>query len=110
MIVSSKSIFVPIFNKTTKLASVYVKNFHLYSSIENCLPIGYFDFLDKDGAFIETLEGITIGSIVQFEMMSDDNDINGMKLPEYTVLFFNLTTINIPKVTGRVKFRYRIRS
>lgn len=86
MIVSSKSIFVPIFNKTTKLASVYVKNFHLYSSIENCLPIGYFDFLDKDGAFIETLEGITIGSIVQFEMMSDDNDINGMKLPEYTVL------------------------
>lgn len=69
--------FIPTLNEMTSLSSksVFLRGFHLYSSIYSGLPLGYFDLVDERGDnFLDELENLYVGIPVSFKLYTNGED------------------------------------
>jgi hypothetical protein len=93
---NAKTIFVPTLNGTTTLEPTFIRDFEFVSSISGQLPLGYFDYYDQDGSFLNKYENLSTGTPITFNTVTDSDD---KKLKKFN--FKNYVILNIESLNGQ---------
>jgi hypothetical protein len=99
-----KAIASVILNKVTKIQFDDYSGFHLYSSLNEGLPYGYFKIMDREGTTFSQFENIQVGSECFIEIISAQS---GKPLVEYPLFYVlqieDKAESNVGKIAGYIQ-------
>jgi hypothetical protein len=99
-----KAIASIVLNKVTRIQFDDYAGFHLYSSINEGLPYGYFKIFDREGTTFSKFENIQTGAECFIEIVSVQNGNPVVEFPLFYVLKVeNKMETNIGKIAGYIK-------
>jgi hypothetical protein len=99
-----KAITAITLNKVTRLQDDEFAGFHLFSSIKEGLPYGYFLIFDRDGSWFSKFENIQIGAECFIEIISVNSNKTVMEFPLFYVLKVeNNAENNLGKIAGAIR-------